>query len=188
MNRIIPVLFVLGSIWAMILWIPVLALFADDHLNQYPSFSLAALVGFWIWLGWGWHCLTGQFPLVSPRTFWTISLATHLVWLAILWNDPVIEPLSLSFLWIVTNIIVAFVELLPESAGKGWKYRLIGIATYGMPIAIATVVVGASVVANQKNLNGLNAFVLIVAVAALVLTAWRKPHQSRERHTAAARS
>jgi hypothetical protein len=188
MNRVIPVLFVLGSIWAMFLWLPVLALFADDNSNQYLSFQLAAVVGFWIWFGWGWHCLTGRFPLVSSRTFWTISLMTHLFWLGIVVSDPLIQLLSLSFLWIVTNIAVAFVGLLPESGGKGWKCRIINIAAYGMPIAVATVVVGASVVANQENLNGMNAFVFIVAVAALLLAAWREPRESRRCDTTAGTS
>jgi len=110
---------------------------------------------------------------------------THLVWLGIIVSDPLIQLLSLSFLWIVTNIVVAFVGLLPESGGKGWKCRIISIAAYGMPIAVTAVVVAASVVANEENSNGMNAFVFIVAVAALSFGAWHKPRESRRCDTTA---
>jgi hypothetical protein len=108
------------------LWAPVVALF-NAPWNQYISISIASGVGFWIWFGWGWHCLTGRFPLVSPRTFWTISFITHLVWLAILvilLSEDAFPLLWFGLVWIVANVIVAFVGLHPRQVATARNTKM----------------------------------------------------------------
>jgi hypothetical protein len=180
MTKVIPILFVLGFIWAALLSLGLGFLFLRVTISHYqwrPNLWLSLLVlsGFCVWFGWGWHCLTGRFPFVSARTFWSISLIVHLVWLVGLW-----DLVLLNSIWTVPNVIVAFVGLLPESGGNGWKHKVDVLATYGIPLAWVVVAVVAYAEDIPSHLGAANYWPLVVVVIALLVTAWCVPRRSNE--------
>ena len=96
--------------------------------------AVLALVGYWIWIGWGMRWRTGRYPLVSGRRFWTISLLCHALWAVAIpfgyeksivgfWKHGDVLPFRS---WIALNIVVASVaiftdgeEAVPDGTGTG---------------------------------------------------------------------
>jgi hypothetical protein len=178
MTRVIASLFILGFIWVPFAWVPVVYLFVDGPWNERHIMSLAVFVGYWVWFGWGWHCLTGRFPLVSTRQFWTISLATHLIWLAVILDDARLRGPQLSFfsLWIMANVIVAFFGLLPESRSTGLPKKVVQATCYGL--ATFTAFMALATAGHADNIPGMTAFVLLMAAIALFVMARNEPHEA----------
>jgi hypothetical protein len=175
MARVIPVLFILGAVWAPFAWAGVVYLFADGRWNGRHLLSLNALVGYGVWFGWGWHCLTGRFPLASVRQFWSISLATHLVWLAVILLDARSFGPRVSYfaLWIVANVIVAFLALLPASWSTRLPEGIVPASCYGLAIFLA---LGAAWSVN--HIPGLSVFLIVVAAIAFFVLARRESQQA----------
>jgi hypothetical protein len=179
MTRVIPILFVLGFLWAPFALFLALSFFDGDQWNGGHILSLAAIAGFWVWFGWGWHCLTGRFPLVSARTFWSISLIVHLVWLGIFTWDG-LELNSGIVTWIVPNVIVALVGLLPNSRDKGWKHKVGSVAAYGLPLAWAVLMAVEYAENIQSHLGAAHYWPLVIVVIALLMMVWCVPRQCDE--------
>lgn len=132
MKPIVAILFLLGCGWALIAWMVVLlptGIFIPvyDYQPHDIAFSLIgsflAIIGYWIWFGWGFRCKTGRYPLVRSRTFWTISLVTHSLWaitipfgyeetIAEFWSHGDTLPFRS---WIALNIVIAAVGIFFDS-------------------------------------------------------------------------
>ena len=138
MKTIVAILFILGIGWALLAWMVVLlpiGFFMPEY--RYQSHDVAfsvvgsflALTGYWIWFGWGYRWKTGRYPLVSSRSFWTISLLNHALWAVAIpfgYEETVAEFWAhgdtLPFRsWIVVNITVAIIGLFSE--GGNPKFR-----------------------------------------------------------------
>ena len=134
MRTLTAILFVLGCGWALVAWVvvvlPVGILLPPYRYTPHDTaFSIAgsilALIGYWIWFGWGFRWKTGRYPMVSQGTFWMISLCIHLVWAFALpfgckesfekfWSHGHTLPFRS---WILINIIISIIALLmgPEN-------------------------------------------------------------------------
>lgn len=129
MKAVAAILFILGCGWALLAWMVVLlpvGILMPEYRYQSHGIafsligSLLALLGYWIWFGWGFRWRKGRYPLVSDRQFWMISLTAHLLWamaipfgyqetIAEFWRHGDMLPFRS---WIVLNIGVAVVGLL----------------------------------------------------------------------------
>jgi hypothetical protein len=75
---------------------------------------------------------------------------------------------------------VAFIGLLPESAGNGWKHKVASLFVYGMPLAWVVVAVVAYAEDIQSHLGLAHDWPLVIVVIALLVTVWCVPRQSNE--------
>jgi len=132
MKLAVAILFVLGIGWALLAWMVVLlpmGIVMPEYRYQSHdiAFSLIgsflALIGYWIWFGWGVRWMTGRYPLVSARSFWTISLLNHALWAVAIpfgyeetitefWKHGDVLPFRS---WIVINVVVALAAIFTDS-------------------------------------------------------------------------
>ena len=134
MKTIVAILFILGCGWAFLAWMVVLlpiGIIILEYSYQLHdiAFSLLgsalSLVGYWIWFGWGFRWKTGRYPVVSAKTFWTISLVTHILWALAIpfgYKETITEFWlhgdTLPFRsWIGITIVVAIIGLFIETHG-----------------------------------------------------------------------
>ena len=127
MKALTAILFILGLGWALIGWIVVLMPFGALDPSRGISgretiwaiiLSLLVLLGYAIWLGWGFRWLTGTYHFCGYRAFWLISLASHLLWAFIL-------PPAISAVWRIDESFHSFWSQPDEvwTTGEGLPYR-----------------------------------------------------------------
>lgn len=127
MKTLTAILFILGLGWALIGWIVVLMPFGALDPSRGISggetmwaiiLSLLVLLGYAIWLGWGFRWLTGTYHFCGHRTFWISSLASHLLWAFLL-------PPAISAAWSIDETLQSFWCQPDEiwATGEGLPYR-----------------------------------------------------------------
>ena len=92
MKKLTGLLFFLGIFWVpfalgfLLTPLGILLPVYDYKLGDVVASALVApvaLAGFWIWFGWGSYFFRGRLPISSPNLFWSVSIAHHLLWIAV---------------------------------------------------------------------------------------------------------
>lgn len=138
MKTIVAILFILGIGWALLAWsvvlLPIGTLMPGYRYQSHDTmFSLTgsalALIGYWIWFGWGFRWKTGRYPLVSNRIFWGVSFLIHLLWAFAIpfgYKETVVEFWkqgdALPFRsWIIINLAIAVTGFFIDSTRQSSK-------------------------------------------------------------------
>jgi len=144
-------LFVLGIGWALVAWILVLmplgALGSQYHSGGLEIvwsivLSLLSILGYQIWIGWGIHCLTGNYVFGGPRVFWCISLMHHVLWALLI-------PPAIAGTTSVEETLQSFWSRPDElwTTGEGLPYRTWIL----LNIAVASICLVRGIQASRRN-------------------------------------
>ncbi|MFT5882862.1 MAG: hypothetical protein ACI9FG_001370 [Crocinitomicaceae bacterium] len=126
MKSICAILSIVGIYWAYVASLSYMHLFlvltgdfiSYNHAVYSVLMVVLATVGYWIWSGWIIRVFKGRYHWVSPRVFWSISIAHHASWL--LWmnmeSGPGIDADGMGFMvwWCIGLVAISSFGLVGE--------------------------------------------------------------------------